>query len=84
MSRSLLVFLPFAVSLFAPGSYAQSDVAFPKEVYAARRAQLAKQLGGGVAIVPGRYLAGDDGFGKQDPNFWSSDRCRVAPTRSWS
>ncbi len=64
------MFLPFAVSLFAAASYAQSDVAFPKDVYAARRAQLAKQLGGGVAIVPGRYLAGDDGFGKQDPNFW--------------
>ncbi len=70
MSRSLLVFLPIAVTLAAAPGQAQSDVSFPREVYAGRRAKLAKQLAGGAAIVPGRYLAGDDGFGKQDPNFW--------------
>jgi hypothetical protein len=48
---------------------AQSDVGFPKEVYAGRRARLAAQIPGAVAIVPGRRLPGDIGSGRQDSNF---------------
>ena len=48
----------------------QSDVAFPAEVYAARRARLADLLDGAPVIVPGRYLIGNGGRDKQDPNFW--------------
>ena len=56
--------------LGATSLWAQSDVAFPREVYAARRTRLAAKIPGAVAIVPGKYLIGDGGFGKQDPNFW--------------
>ncbi len=49
---------------------AQSDIAFPPEVYALRRARLAQQLGRSTMIVPGEYLIGSGGIGKQDPNFW--------------
>ena len=49
---------------------AQSDVAFPPEVYAARRARLAAQTGDALVIVPGRYSIGDEDLYKQDPNFW--------------
>ncbi len=49
---------------------AQSDVAFPREVYAERRARLVRQTGDAIVIVPGRYSIGDEGLFKQDPNFW--------------
>jgi len=49
---------------------AQSDVAFPPEVYAARRARLAAQAGDALVIVPGRYSIGDEDLYKPDPNFW--------------
>lgn len=49
---------------------AQSDVAFPPEVYAARRARLAAQTGDALVVVPGRYSIGDEDLYKQDPNFW--------------
>ena len=49
---------------------AQSDVAFPKEVYAARRSRLAALAGDALVIVPGRYSIGDEDLFKQDPNFW--------------
>lgn len=49
---------------------AQSDVAFPPEVYAGRRARLAGQVRGAAVIVPGAYLIGSGGVGKQDANFW--------------
>lgn len=49
---------------------AQSDVAFPPEVYAARRARLAQQVGDAAVIVPGAYLIANGGVDKQDPDFW--------------
>jgi Xaa-Pro aminopeptidase len=62
---SCLLFLALVARLEA-----QSDVAFPKEVYAARRARLAAQTGDALVIVPGRYSIGDEDLFKQDPNFW--------------
>jgi len=47
----------------------QSDVAFPPEVYAARRARLLEQLRGPV-VVPGEYMIRHEGVKKQDPNFF--------------
>lgn len=52
-----------------PGA-AQSDVAFPAEVYAARRERLIQQTGRAVVIVPGASLIANGGRDKQDPNFW--------------
>jgi Xaa-Pro aminopeptidase len=50
---------------------AQSDVAFPPAVHAARRAALARLTGEAAIVVPGRYMIspGDEPI-KQDPNFW--------------
>jgi Xaa-Pro aminopeptidase len=50
---------------------AQSDIAFPADVYAARRARLVSGLAGAVIVVPGRYLIspGDEPI-RQDPDFW--------------
>lgn len=47
----------------------QSDVAFPKEVYAERRARLIETLRGPV-MVPGEYMIRHEGVKKQDPNFF--------------
>ncbi len=60
-----LLFLSLAARLVA-----QSDVAFPKEVYAARRARLVSQTGDALVMVPGRYSIGEEDLFKQDPNFW--------------
>lgn len=60
----------FLLLLSAIGLPAQSAVAFPREVYAARRARLTAQIPGAVAIVPGRHMIAGSGLGKQDPNFW--------------
>ena len=49
---------------------AQSDVAFPPEVYAARRARLVEAVDGAPVIIPGRYMIRSGGQSKQDPNFW--------------
>jgi Xaa-Pro aminopeptidase len=49
---------------------AQSDVAFPREVYVERRARLAEKIGYAPLIVPGRYSIGESGLFKQDPHFW--------------
>ena len=49
---------------------AQSDVAFPADVYAGRRARLAALVGSAAVIVPGRYLVGVHELPRQDPNFW--------------
>jgi len=51
------------------GLSAQSDIAFPPEVYAARRARLVEQLGGPV-IVPSEYMIQHGGEKKQEPNFF--------------
>ena len=50
---------------------AQSDIAFPAQVYAGRRGALLDQLREGVVVIPGRYLIspGDEPV-KQDPDFW--------------
>ncbi|HVZ48228.1 MAG TPA: aminopeptidase P N-terminal domain-containing protein, partial [Gemmatimonadaceae bacterium] len=71
---------PLAIALCAalltplptPGgaALAQSPVAFPRDVYAARRERLAAQVPGAAIIVPGRYLVGVHELPKQDPNFW--------------
>lgn len=47
----------------------QSDVAFPPEVYAERRARLMDRLQGPV-IVPGEYMIRHGGEKRQDPNFF--------------
>lgn len=48
---------------------AQSDVAFPPEVYEARRARLVAELGGPV-VVAGEYMIRHGGARKQDPDFF--------------
>jgi Xaa-Pro aminopeptidase len=54
-----------------PAAAVQSDVAFPAEVYAARRDRLVQQIPDGLIVVPGRYLIspGDEPI-EQDPDFW--------------
>ena len=49
---------------------AQSAVAFPPDVYAARRARLVAELPGATIIMPGRHLIGAHELPRQDPNFW--------------
>jgi Xaa-Pro aminopeptidase len=51
------------------GALGQSDVAFPAEVYADRRARLVQQLGGPI-IVPSEYMIRHGGTKKQEPNFF--------------
>ncbi len=69
MTRPLLLGL-LPVLAGAPSvAVAQSDVAFPPEVYAGRRARLAAQLDGPV-IVPGEYMIHHEGVKKQDPDFY--------------
>ena len=60
------------LSTVAPAaSGAQSDVAFPREVYAQRRAALAARLPGATIVLAGAYLINPgDGLVKQDPDFW--------------
>jgi Xaa-Pro aminopeptidase len=50
---------------------AQSDVAFPTQVYVGRRAKLLAELPEAVVVLPGRYMIspGDEPM-KQDPDFW--------------
>lgn len=48
----------------------QQDIAFPPDVYAARRARLAAQLGNAPVVVPGAYMIRSGGEGRQDPNFF--------------
>lgn len=49
---------------------AQSDVAFPSQVYAGRRERLLQRVGRAVVVVPGAYLIANGGHDKQDPTFW--------------
>jgi Xaa-Pro aminopeptidase len=49
---------------------AQSDTAFPADIYAARRAKLIRETGDAIVVVPGRLLGGTDDNSKQDPDFW--------------
>ncbi len=63
--------LALAAALAAPAVLeAQSDIAFPPEVYAQRRARLATELDRAPMIVPGAYLVRSGGVGRQDPTFW--------------
>jgi len=57
-------------ALLSGRALGQSDVAFPREVYVARRARLATMIGQAPVIVPGRYSIAESGLFKQDPNFW--------------
>lgn len=50
-------------------SEAQSDVAFPAEVYEGRRARLVEQLGAPI-VVPSEYMIRHGGEKKQEPNFF--------------
>lgn len=62
--------IAFWLVLLAPVvAEAQSDVAFPSEVYAQRRARLVAELGGAV-IVPSEYMIRHGGEKKQEPNFF--------------
>jgi Xaa-Pro aminopeptidase len=61
----------FLTALWIPSLLAaQSDVAFPAEVYAGRRARFVEQVGPHPIIISGEYLIRSGGAGKQDPNFW--------------
>ena len=66
--RTALVFTLLVTA--ARPARGQSDMAFPREVYAARRAKLAAQTAGAVVIVPGRYLVGVHELPRQAPDFW--------------
>ena len=71
MKRRVCLLLVLGVLLSIPElSRAQSDVAFPAEVYASRRARLIERTGNAVVIVPARYLIGQEPPFRQDPNFW--------------
>ncbi len=63
-----LVGAALLVAAPAPGS-AQSDVAFPPDVYAERRARLLDVLDAPV-IVPGEYMIRHGGRKRQEPNFF--------------
>ena len=71
LGRRLAV-ITLAVELFAlragPAA-AQSDVAFPPEVYATRRARLVEQLRAPI-VVPSEYMIRHGGEKKQEPNFF--------------
>ena len=59
-----------ACILAAPAALvAQSDVAFPPEVYAERRARLVERIGAPV-IVASEYMIRHGGEKKQEPNFF--------------
>ena len=68
--------MPYAMGVVAlvvattpAGAVAQSDVAFPPEVYASRRARLVEQLGAPI-IVASEYMIRHGGEKKQEPNFF--------------
>lgn len=48
----------------------QSDVAFPPDVYAARRGRLVGNLERAPVIVPGADMTRRGDLDRQDPNFW--------------
>ena len=67
-TRLVVVSALAAAALVAPAT-AQSDVAFPPDVYAARRARLVEQLDAPV-IVTSEYMIRHGGEKKQEPNFF--------------
>jgi Xaa-Pro aminopeptidase len=60
-----------AVTLWgsAAGLAAQSDIAFPPEVYAGRRARLMERIQAPI-VVPSEYMIQADGEKRQEPNFF--------------
>lgn len=69
--RHLRLLWPVALSVLTAPLGAQSDMAFPVQVYAGRRAALLAQLPEAVVVVPGRYMVSPgDELMKQDPDFW--------------
>lgn len=49
---------------------AQSDIAFPRDTYAARRVRLAAETGNAAVIIPGAYLISHASLVRQDADFW--------------
>jgi len=70
LKRSIVFLIVVLAAVLSSRTSAQSDVAFPREVYAARRAKLAARIDGAAAVIPGRHLVGASGLFEQDPNFW--------------
>jgi len=66
---AMIIALAILVLAGATPTSAQSDVAFPPEVYAERRARLVAQLGAPI-IVPSEYMIRHGGTKKQEPNFF--------------
>lgn len=67
-----LAFLwPVACGLWPIGVSAQSDIAFPPQVYNGRRVALLTELPEAVVVIPGRYMIspGDEPV-RQEPDFW--------------
>ncbi|MBI2071945.1 MAG: aminopeptidase P family protein [Gemmatimonadetes bacterium] len=70
MTRRSVVLLSLVLALQPGPSRAQSDVAFPPQVYAGRRERLMQQVGRATVVVPGAYLIANGGHDRQDPTFW--------------
>jgi Xaa-Pro aminopeptidase len=68
--RTVVLAAALADGFAGAAALAQSPVAFPKEVYAARRKRLADQVKGAAIVVPGKYLVGAHELPKQDADFW--------------
>lgn len=70
-AQRFAIFWPLAFGLWSSTADAQSDVAFPTQVYVDRRAALLDHVPEAVVVIPGRYLVspGDDPV-KQAPDFW--------------
>jgi Xaa-Pro aminopeptidase len=67
---SMITGMLLAGMMVGPGAtVAQSNVAFPPEVYAGRRARLVAQLDGPI-IVPSEYMIRAGGEKKQEANFF--------------
>jgi Xaa-Pro aminopeptidase len=67
---SFVLALGVAGAVAPTSSLAQSDVAFPPDVYEGRRARLFQEGGGAPIIVPGEYMIRHGGALKQDPDFF--------------
>ncbi|MFQ5537956.1 MAG: aminopeptidase P N-terminal domain-containing protein [Gemmatimonadota bacterium] len=71
MMRRILFLVALAAlpSAASAQDLVRSDVAFPPEVYAERRARMVRTLGGPVIVV-GEYMIRHGGEKKQDPDFF--------------
>jgi Xaa-Pro aminopeptidase len=70
MTTHLVLLWIIALCMLPAHAGAQSDVAFPPDVYAARRQQLLDRIGRHPLILPGAEMTSRGVFDKQDPNFW--------------